>query len=105
MLILAGKPVMRRPIAAATVFDALPGACKVDPALCQRVGRFLARYTRTSDLTHASIEGAGTHGADTILPDGYGLHNRSAWDAPIGAYLQPNDYLLVSIGAVAYDGH
>src|SRR4030088_2242276 len=104
VLILADKPVMRRPIAAATVLDALPKACKMDQALCQRVGRYLARYTHTSDLTHASIEGAGTHGADTILADRYGLHNRSAWDASIGGYLQPSDYLLVSIGAVAYDG-
>jgi len=30
VLILAGKPVMRRPIAAATVLDALPRACEVD---------------------------------------------------------------------------
>ena len=104
VLILADKPVMRRPIAAATVLDALPKACRVDQTLCQRVGRYLARYTHTSDLTHASIEGAATHGADTILPDRYGLHNRSAWDASIGGYLQPSDYLLVSIGAVAYDG-
>jgi hypothetical protein len=104
VLILANKPVMRRPIAAATVLDALPKACQVDQALCQRVGRYITRYTHTSDLTHASIEGAGTHGADTILPDRYGLHNRSAWDASIGGYLQPSDYLLLSIGAVAYDG-
>jgi hypothetical protein len=32
VLILAGKPVMRRPIAAATVLDALPKACRVDQA-------------------------------------------------------------------------
>jgi hypothetical protein len=104
VLILADQPVMRRPIAAATVLDALPKACKVDPALCERVGRYLARYTHTSDLTHASIEAAATHGADTILPDRYGLHNRSAWDASVGGYLQPSDYLLVAVGAVAYDG-
>jgi hypothetical protein len=104
VLILADKPVIRRPIAAATVLDALPKACRVDQALCERVGRYLARYTHTSDLTHASIEGAASHGADTTLPNRYGLHNRSAWDASIGGYLQPSDYLLVSIGAVAYDG-
>src|SRR6267142_4257461 len=104
VLILADKPVMRRPIAAAAVLDALPKACRIDPALCERVGRYLARYTHTSDLTHASVEGAATHGADSTLPDRYGLHNRSAWDASIGGYLQPGDYLLVSIGAVAYDG-
>jgi hypothetical protein len=71
VLILADRPVMRRPIAAATVLEALPKACKVDQALCQRVGRYLARYTHTSDLTHASVEGAATHGADDTLADRY----------------------------------
>ena len=104
VLIFAEVPVIRRPIAAATVLDALPKACRVDRALCERVGRYLARYTHTSDLTHASIEGATTHGADTTLPDRYGLHNRSPWDASIAGYLQPSDYLIVNIGGVAYDG-
>src|ERR1700738_260283 len=104
VLILADKPVMRRPIAAATVLDALPKACRIDQALCQRVGRYLARYTHTSDLTHASIEGAATHGADTTLPDRYGLHNRSAWDASIGGYLQASDYLFVRVVGGAYAG-
>ena len=30
VLLLAGQPIVRRPIAAATVLDALPEACKVD---------------------------------------------------------------------------
>jgi hypothetical protein len=71
VLILTDKPVMRRPIAAATVLDALPKACQVDRALCQRVGRYLARCTHSSDLTHASIEGGATHGADDTLADRY----------------------------------
>jgi hypothetical protein len=104
VLILAGKPVMRRPIAAATVLDALPRACAVDRVLCERVGRYLARYTHYTALTHASVEGAATHGADTVLPDRYGLHNRSAWDASLTGYIQPSDYLLVNLGGVAYDG-
>jgi len=105
VLILADKPVMRRPIAAAAVLDALPKPAGSIRRLCERVGRYLARYTHTSDL-HAwpASEGAATRGADSTLPDRYGLHNRSAWDASIGGYLQPGDYLLVSIGAVAYDG-
>src|SRR5882762_10762092 len=76
VLILGGKPVMRRPLAAATVLDALPKACAVDRDLCERVGRYLARYTHASALTHASIEGVATHGANEPLPDRYGLPNR-----------------------------
>ena len=69
VLILGDKPVLTRPIAAATVLDALPKACKVDRPLCERVERYLARYTHYSDLTHASVEGAATSGADDAIPN------------------------------------
>ena len=104
VLILGDKPVMTRPIAAATVLEALPKACKVDQRLCQQVARYLARYTHSNGVTHASVEGAATSGADTTLPDRYGLHNRSAWDVSAQAYIQPNDYVLVNLGVDAYDG-
>jgi hypothetical protein len=105
VLILAGKPVMRRPIAAATVEDALVKACDIDRVLCEQVTRYLSRYKHTSDLTHLSVEGAATHGANDPLPNRYGMRNDSAWDASLGLYVQPSDYLLVSLGANAYDGH
>src|SRR6266403_2258714 len=73
VLILAGKPVMRRPIAAATAEDALPQACKIDQILCEQVARYLARFTHTSDLTHLSVEGAATHGANDALPNRHGM--------------------------------
>jgi hypothetical protein len=104
VLILGDQPVMTRPIAAATVLAALPKACKRDRPLCERVARYLARYTRDSGVTHASVAGAATSGADTTLPNRYGLHNRSAWDASAQAYIQPADHLLVSLGGEAYDG-
>src|SRR6188472_4759387 len=47
VLILAGKPVMSRPIAAATVLDALPAACERDRALCKRVEGYLRTYMRS----------------------------------------------------------
>jgi hypothetical protein len=104
VLILADKPVMSRPIPAAMVLDALPKACASDAVLCQQVGRYLARYTHTSDLTHASLEGASTSGAHTTLPDRYGLGSNSVWAASASLYVQPSDYLIASAGVVAYDG-
>ncbi|MBV9343650.1 MAG: hypothetical protein JOZ03_01515 [Gammaproteobacteria bacterium] len=104
VLILAGKPVLRRPLAAATVLDALPRACAIDAALCEQVGRYLARYMHFSALTHASVEGASTHGGSDPLPNRYGLSTRSAWEASLAGYVQPSDYLLVNIGGIAYDG-
>ena len=45
VLILADQPALRRPIAAATVLDALPQACERDAALCEDVRRYLASLT------------------------------------------------------------
>jgi hypothetical protein len=104
VLILADKPVMSRPIAAATVLDALPKACKIDAALCRRVARYLARYTHTTALTHASVEASAKNGSDVTLPERYGLPNRSAWNVSGQGYIQPSDYLLVGLGVDAYDG-
>ncbi len=104
VLILADKPVMTRPIAAATVLDALPKACRIDAILCRHVSRFLARYTHDTGLTDLSVEGSATNGADVTLPERYGLHNRSAWNASLQGYIQPSDYLLVNLGGVAYEG-
>jgi hypothetical protein len=104
VLILADKPVMKRPIAAATVLDALPKACKIDAVLCRQVKRYLGRFTHDSGVTHLSVEGSATSGSDLTIPDRYGLHNRSAWDVSAQAYIQPSDYVLVNLGGDAYDG-
>ncbi len=104
VLILGDQPVMTRPIAAATVLRALPKACKVDEALCERVRRYLARYTRSSGLTHASIEGAASSGANPAVPNRYGMGSKSTYEASAAAYIQPNDYLLIDLGGVAYEG-
>jgi len=104
VLILGNQPVLTRPIPAAVVLKALPKACKVDAALCERVQRYLARYTHSSGLTHASVEGAGHGGANTTLPNSYGMGSRSTWQASAEAYWQPSDYLLAQVGGVGYEG-
>ena len=55
VLILADQPSLRRPIAAATVLDALPRACERDAALCEDVRRYLASLTRTAGISYASL--------------------------------------------------
>jgi Capsule assembly protein Wzi len=104
VLILAGKPVMRRPIAAATVLDALPKACAVDASLCERVRRYLDRYIPRAAVTNATLEGSATHGADVTLPNSYGMQNGANWQGVLGAYYQPNDYVIASAGINAYEG-
>jgi hypothetical protein len=106
VMILADEPVMTRPIAAATVLDALQKAHKYDPVLCERVQRYLERYTHKLGITHASAEGAisGGAGKSTVDPNRYGMREDSHWDASAQVYYQPSDYLLVDAGAVAYEG-
>ena len=103
ILILADKPVLTRPIATATVLDALPKACRNDPVSCDDVRRYLARYMRNWGLTEASIEGATSSGAERTLPNRYGLGTQSEWALSAQGFWQPNDHALVSLGVVAYD--
>lgn len=104
VLILADKPVLTRPIAAATVLDALPAACEVDEVLCRRVRRYLNRYTARVDLTHGSLEAAVSGGTEKPLPNQRGMTTDSAWQASLRGQWQPNAYALLSLGAVGYDG-
>src|ERR1700748_2451443 len=100
VLILGNKSVLTRPIAAATVLEALPKACEVDSELCEHVRRYLARYTHDSGITHASIGAAGSSGkgTGTFAPNRYGMAEDSHWNASDQAYWQPSDYVLVDAG-------
>lgn len=105
VLILADKPVMTRPIAAATVLDALPKACEVDAALCRRVEAYLQRYMRRSGVTRLQGELALSSGdSERTIPNAHGMSVDSAWEVSAAAYYQPGDYLLLNVGGVAYDG-
>ena len=104
-MILAGKPVMRRPLPAAVVLDALPQVCAVDESLCATVRQYLARYTTSSGVTQLSTELAVTSGeSDQPIPNAHGMAVDGSWRLAAGAYYQPNDYVIASVGAVAYDG-
>lgn len=100
VLILADRPVLSRPIAAATVLDALPRACKVDKVLCKRVRRYLERYMRSFALDQASIEFSTSSGATVPLPNLRGLTTDSAWLASVQGHWQVNDYAIVNLGGV-----
>ncbi|HEU4624234.1 MAG TPA: capsule assembly Wzi family protein, partial [Steroidobacteraceae bacterium] len=75
-----------------------------DPALCQEVRRYLARYMRNWAVTEASVEAAATSGATRTVPNSYGLDTSSEWSASLQGFWQPSDHMLFSAGAVAYAG-
>lgn len=103
VLILADKPVMSRPIHAATVLDALPAACKSDPALCKRVRRYLNRYMEKLSLGNASAEIAVASGDSQPLANRHGMYSDSAWAVSADGYMRVGDYVLVSVGGVAHE--
>ena len=105
VLILADEPILKRPFAVALVEDALPQACVVDKPLCMKVKRYLQRYSRDYAVTHASATGAITHDATgVVVPNEHGLPASSRWELSAQGFVQPNDYVLLSGGAIAYQG-
>jgi hypothetical protein len=104
VMILAGKPVMRRPFAAAAVHSALPKACERDPALCASVKRYLQRYKGNWGITDLGAQ-AGT-GADSKLaaPNERGRSFDDEWSAFGRAYWQPSDFVILTAGASAFQG-
>jgi len=94
---------MTRPIAAATVLDALPAACERDPAACADVRRYLGSYMKPAALTHASIAASGDSGDGVALPNRHGMRSTSSFELSALGHWQPSDYLLVSGGLLAYD--
>jgi hypothetical protein len=104
VLILAGAPVMRRPVPIARVLAALPAACERDRQLCTEVRHYLDRYFHTVAVTHAGVEVAAANDAHAALPDAHGERIDSPADASAVASYRPFDHLLLSAGAVAYAG-
>ena len=104
LLILADTPVLSRPIAAATVLDALPRACERDAALCEEVRRYLSSFTRTAGISYATLTASGTSGADTPLPNRHGMSSQSGYEGAAAAYWQPGDHVLLTGGVLTYDG-
>ncbi|HEX8757856.1 MAG TPA: capsule assembly Wzi family protein, partial [Steroidobacteraceae bacterium] len=105
VLILGDQPVMTRPIPAALVLEALPKACKVDRPLCRSVRHYLTRYMQTTGVEFTSLSAAATSGSsDITLPNRHGEKAQSPYEVAGAAYLQPNSYMLLNVGGVAYQG-
>jgi hypothetical protein len=101
VLLYADVPLLTRPIAAATVLDALPRACEHDPWACSVVRNYLGSFMRGSGLSHASIELAATSDDPAALPNRRGMPNDSAYEVAAQYYWQPGDRVLLSAGFIS----
>jgi hypothetical protein len=100
VLVLANRPMLTRPIAAAAVLDALPTACRVEPETCFEVRRALAIYMHDTGIGHLSVELTAAGDASGSVPNTYGMSRDSSWRVSASAYWQPSDFLLLNIGGV-----
>src|SRR5690606_31716344 len=98
VLILAERPVLTRPIAAAVVLDALPRACERDAALCEQVRRYLNGYMRSAGIASLSAGVAASSGETAVLPNRHGMTSDSAFEVAAAVYWQPSDHWLLSAG-------
>ena len=103
LLMLADRPLLTRPIAAATVQDALPKACERDQQLCDDVREYLAGFMRTAGISYLSAAIGDGSGAKTPLPNRHGMTSESNYEVAGAVFWQPSDYLLFSGGVEAYD--
>jgi hypothetical protein len=104
VLILADQPALKRPIAAATVLDALPLACERDAVLCRDVRRYLSSLARPAGVSYASLSVGAGSGSDPALPNRHGMTSRSNYEGAIAAYWQLGDAFLLTGGILAYEG-
>jgi hypothetical protein len=102
-LILADKPILTRPIAAATVLEALPVVCAKDTVLCEQIRRYLRPYMRSFGLTHLSVGAAAASDETSSLPNRHGMASDSGYELSASLYWQPSDFVLLNGGFLAYE--
>jgi hypothetical protein len=104
VMVLAGQPVLTRPIPIAKVLAALPKARKRDPKLCAQIDAYLDRYFTQSGVSEASGEVAAANHSTQTIPNERGERIDSPVDASLDIFYRPYDHLLFSAGAVGYAG-
>ena len=102
-LILADKPILTRPIAAATVLEVLPDVCAKDAQLCDQIRRYLRPYMRAAGLTHLSVAAATGSTETSSLPNRHGMRSDSGFEISASLYWQPSDFVLLNGGFLAYE--
>jgi hypothetical protein len=105
VFLLAGRPLMTRPVTAAAVAEALAVACPHDPRLCRSVSRYLARYAGDIAAPEVTFSGGLVDGnGRTAAPNRHGLSGDAKWQVSAGMSWQPAPGVLLAAGGVADAG-
>jgi len=105
LLILAERPVMTRPIAVATVLDALHDAREKDEELCEQVKMYLIRYLHDVGIPYLNAEvSVSTGDSDHVIPNQHGKYVSSSWEVSGDLYYRLGSFVLFNLGGIAYEG-
>ena len=103
VLILADRPILTRPIAAATVHDALPAACERDAAVCEQVRHYLRGLMKHVGIAHLSVAAGGGSSEAVALQNRHGMRSDSPYEVSAQVYWQGYDHVLLSAGLAAFE--
>lgn len=98
LMVLAGDPVLTRPIPAARVHDALKYYCKEPNTLCRQVRNYLQRYTKTDGFTYANLELNAKSEESIPLPNQRGEESDNAASLNAQLYLRLNKNWYAFLG-------
>lgn len=105
LMVMADMALLIKPFRASDVQRALERACGTPSAVCRDVSSYLDRFKQDAGLTHAgaSISDAEVNDSPVFLPNQRGMTTDSNYQVSTRAYWQPSDYLIVNVGALAYE--
>ncbi len=98
LMVLAGDPVLTRPIPAARVHDALNYYCDKPNTLCRQVRSYLQRYAQTDGFTYANLELSAKSDESIPLPNQCGEDSDNAASINAQLYLRLNQNWYAFLG-------
>jgi hypothetical protein len=105
-MVLAGQPVMRKPLAAARVLKSLSYVCQSSQALCDEIRAYLQPFMSDAGVTSLQLGVQAVAGkSDFVLPNEHGRTSGDTLQVSASAYVQPWDHLLLTAGGIANDDH
>jgi len=88
LLVLAGEPVLTRPIPAVRVHDAIDRYCDKPSLICRQVKGYLNRFTKTDGFTYANLELNYKSEDEAPLPNQRGEYSDNAASFNAQLYLR-----------------
>ena len=100
---IVGMPLLRRPYFAADVQEALRRGCDVPTPICSNVEAYLNRYKDNFGVTDAAGLVIASDDVQKFVPNQRGMQVNSNYRVSAQAYWQPQDRVLVTAAALAYE--